>query len=536
MPTRKRKASYGSWESPITPQFITSSTLGLSSLKLDTDGNLYWLEGRPKEKGRYVVVKRDSTSHAESELTPKDANVRTRVHEYGGGAFVLAPKELGGGVIYSNFACQRLFWSGKHGHTGGPICVTPESDEMPKNRYRYADGEIVRVGREAFELVCVREDHGANGNASPKDVVNAVVAISLDGSGSTRVLATGKDFYLSPRVSSPDNPDVGSRFLTYISYDHPSMPWDATAIHATSFSSPSSPETAAHALIDGDGDTSIMQPAWHASGALYYISDATGYYNLRRVPRIASLDSIGPGAQILPHDGADFGGSSPGWMLGQRGYVFASDGGVLAHVPDRSADGGGTLLVVFDEPSDDPDKGDVAQQVARTKRSFSGQDGLPYFLSNLTPTVDGKTLFMLSGAPDQPVSIASWTMDGGGAPADIIKSSSTADMAALAPFISQPVPITFPSTLGDSHAYYYAPRNDAFTADGAPPLLVKAHGGPTACASSVFNAGIQFWTSRGFAVVDVDYGGSTGYGRDYRRRLRGTWYVQVLPRVARDDR
>ena len=506
------KAPYGEWESPITPQFITGSTLSLSSVKLDDDGNLYWLEGRPKEKGRYVVVKRDAGSRAEVDVTPPDANVRTRVHEYGGGAFALAPKALGGGVIYSNFSDQRLYWSGKEG-AAAPLCVTPST---PEGRFRYGDGEVVRVGREAFELVCVREDHGAAGDALPKDVKNEVVAVALDGSGSERVLATGQDFYLSPRVSHPNDPEA-ARHLAYVSYDHPSMPWDTTTLRVTGFSASSSaPDTATHRLVDGaDGDTSVMQPSWHASGALYYISDATGFYNFRRVPPVGALEDVAPGAPILPHEGADFGGSSPGWMLGQRGYAFLADGRVAAHVPDRDAEAGGTMLVVFDEPSDA--RGDLAEQVARSKRAFRGGDGLPYFFGNLCPSADGGTLYMLAGAADQPTSVSCWRPDGGGAPSEVIKCSSTADMAALSEFVSAPSPITFPSVLGEAHGYFYAPRNDRFTADGAPPLLVKAHGGPTSCASSVFSPSIQFWTSRGFAVLD---GASLSPGAQTRARPR----------------
>ena len=528
------KAAYGEWESPITPSFITGSTLALSALHRDEKGNVYWLEGRPKEKGRYVVVARSQTKQEEADVTPSDTNVRTRVHEYGGGAYTLAPAALGGGVIYSNFACQRLFWSGKDGKIDGEqLCLTPESDAMPNGRYRYADGECVRVdGESAYELVCIREDHGANGSANPKDVVNEVVAVALDGSGNTRVLATGKDFYLSPRVSEPETPG-GARYLAYICYDHPSMPWDTTELRVTSFTSTSTPppETCTHKLIDGaDGDTSILQPAWHPkSASLYYISDSSGFYNLRRVPPITSLDDTTSGIPILPYNGADFGGSAPGWRLGQSGFVFLHDnvGSVAAHIPDR--EGGGTMLIVFDEPASGED---AAKKVAESKRSYSGKDGLPYFFGNLVPAADN-TLFMLAGGPDQPVSVARWQL-GGSAPAEVLKCSSSADMAALAPYISTPTPITFPSPLGESYGYYYPPKNDAFAGDasGPPPLLVKAHGGPTACTSTTFNPGIQFWTSRGFAVLDVDYGGSTGYGREYRRRLRGTWGITDIDDVC----
>ena len=278
-PAAKTNSRYGSWNSPVTAKFITTSGVRLGSLSLDDGGDLYWLEGRPQEKGRQVVVRfspGDSSANERGavDVSPGDVNVRTRVHEYGGGAYVQAP---GGGIVYSDFVSQRLFWR-KPGDDS-LLCLTPESDTAPNGQYRFADACVHPSGT---SIVCVREDHSKTGDAKPSEVINEVVTVALDGSGAMTVLASGKDFYAHPRVS-PDGASVA-----YVCWDHPSMPWDATELRLVPFTSggSASPATSEHILVAGkDGDTSVLQPAWHPSGsALYFISDESGYWNIYRAP------------------------------------------------------------------------------------------------------------------------------------------------------------------------------------------------------------------------------------------------------------
>ena len=191
--TAPDKLPYGSWPSPITARFITTSGVRLGSPSVDASGELYWLEGRPQEGGRQVVVRYVGAADGASErgavdVTPKEDNVRTRVHEYGGGAYVLAPD---GAVIYSDFKSQRLFKSS----AGAPIPVTPETSYEETGRYRFADAQVTPSGK---FLVAVREDHGEGSKRVPSEVVNEVVSIALDGSGTMEVLATGNDFYAAP--------------------------------------------------------------------------------------------------------------------------------------------------------------------------------------------------------------------------------------------------------------------------------------------------------------------------------------------------
>jgi len=519
----KHNRAYGSWPSEITATFIASSgvrigNLALGSSKEGGDVALHWLEGRPQEQGRNALVKfvgkgtAGASERGAVDVTPADVNVRSRVHEYGGGAFLIAPQ---GGVIYSEYTSQRLYWSGRAGDSE-PMCLTPEST-WKAGRYRFADGQVTPSGE---HLVIVREDHGEDGDAPPAAVVNEVVKLALDGSGDMQVLATGADFYAAPRVS-PDGSHVA-----YVCWDHPSMPWDATQLRVASIKSGIA-ETASHALVDGaDGDTSVLQPDWHPrTGALYYISDGSGFYTIRRLPPLPTgadaLSSLEPADAIAPRN-VDLGGSSPGWSLGQQGYAFLSDGRVAAHAPDR--DTGRTALLVFDEADGTAGSSEAADRVS----TFTADDGLPHMFGGLTPAEDG-TLYMIGGGPDVPSGVYAWRgliseSAGEIRAAELIASSSNASIEDG--YCSVPQPIDFESTLGTAYGYYYPPTNPKYySTEEAPPLLVKAHGGPTAATSAAYNPTIQFWTSRGFAVLDVDYGGSTGYGREYRRRLRGNWGV-----------
>ena len=524
----KADAKFGSWASPITAKFITTSGVRMGSISLDEEERLHWLEGRPQEGGRQVVVQYKPDDDKANErgavdISPAEVNVRTRVHEYGGGAYVQAP---GGGIIYSDFASQRLFWA-KPGETE-PICLSPESEASPNGRYRFADACI---HPSKTHLIAVREDHNDKGDANPADVINEVVSLALDGSGQTTVLATGKDFYAHPRVS----PDGAS--CAYVCWDHPAMPWDATqlCVAPTHISAGgvvgdamgSTAKTTDHTLIAGaDGDTSVLQPAWHpTSGALYYISDESGFWNLYRAP--ASLAA--PSARCAAE--ADFGGSSPGWQFGQQGYTFLANGRCAATYTDTTS--GCTTLLTFDDDDDD-----AAAEASALR--YDETDGLPPQFGSVTPT-SGDDVYLLGGSASAPGGVYKWTVPpvatGGASSADgeaatMLACSSSARLPDG--YVSVPSLIDFPCPLGKAYGYYYAPSNAEFecTSEAAPPLLVKAHGGPTGATSGGFNPAIQFWTSRGFAVLDVDYGGSTGYGREYRRRLRGAWGIVDIDDVC----
>lgn len=492
-------APFGAWESPITSKAITAGSVGIGGLHLDSSDSLLWLEGRPQEGGRYVLCRYDPKSPDKSErnavdVTPKDSNVRTRVHEYGGGAVTLGDDD--GTIFYSEFGTQRVMKlvGGSDDDEPSIVAITPDCEGC---RYRFADGYYDGANS---RLIMVREDHT---NPAPKDVVNEVVSVNANGSGEDadiKVLATGNDFYSCPRLS-PD----GTK-LAYVTWNHPNMPWDASELRVVTLGDVgASAESSSHELVAGsDGDTSVLQPLWHpTTGDLFYITDETGYYNIYKVNASGSKTSI---IQME----CDFGGSSPGWVLGQQGYGFLKDGRLFATYKKDGA----SRLVVADVSGVGP---------AKDLDEYGSSDGLPMMFGGVIAS-DNNDLYFVGGSPSTPTSIFKWSLESKGE-AEQLACSSALNFSE--DIVTVPKQIEFPTTLGTAYGYYYQPCNGKYrcTTDDAPPLLVKAHGGPTSCTGTSFNAGIQFWTSRGFAVLDVDYGGSTGYGRDYRRRLRGAWGV-----------
>jgi dipeptidyl aminopeptidase/acylaminoacyl peptidase len=533
-PAETTDKGYGGWSSPITSKAITAGSVGIASLKL-FGSQLYWLESRPQEAGRYVVCRYDP-NHADKnerdavEVTPKDSNVRTRVHEYGGGAYWLGQSSNGDRqLFFSEFSTQRLCQLPLENSGGGPAAsssdvrpLTPETEKVAT--FRFADGDYDAA---SGTIYCIREDHT---NPAPKDVVNEIVAVDTIAheEGSTiKVLATGNDFFAAPRVS-PD----GTK-LAYITWNHPDMPWDATELRVAVVNGAedekSSPNTQDHILIAGaNGDTSILQPQWHPlTGDLYYVSDESGYYNIYRASFLNDASSGIKTVNILPME-FDFGGSAPGWSLGQQGFEILADGRLVATYSKN-----GISRLVVGNVMDDKDG------PATNVQEYSGetQEGvLPMQFGGVIGD-DKNNLYFLGGSPSTPASVFRWNLATPQVPATMLACTSTLSFPNHV--ISVPRQVEFPTTLGDGTAttafgYYYAPRNGNFTCttEAAPPLLVKAHGGPTACTGTTFNAGIQYWTSRGFAILDVDYGGSTGYGRDYRRRLRKSWGIVDIDDVC----
>jgi len=405
-----------------------------------------------------------------------------------------------------------------NGDDNEPVPLTPDLENC---QYRFADG----VHDSTNDLLYViREDHVDK--PLSKDVVNEIVTVSTstiddEEEYHIQVVATGNDFYAAPRLS-PD----GTK-LAYITWNHPNMPWDATELRVRSIVANNDEESASsssHELIAGsDGDTSIIQPLWHPiTGDLYYISDESGYYNIYRYANDGNGEKSV--SAVLPMS-SDFGGAAPGWSLGQQGFSFLSDGRLVAQYKKN----GESRLLVVDVLKDDG-------SATPTVEEFGTEHGLPLQFGSVmggTTTETAQDLYFIGGSPSTPTSIYKWNLQSQGEAIQLVCSSTLQFEDTM---ISIPKSVEFP-TSNDKTAfgYYYAPNNGNFqyTKEGvSPPLLVKAHGGPTACTGTSFNAGIQYWTSRGFAVLDVDYGGSTGYGRDYRRRLRQSWGVVDIDDVC----
>ncbi|HVD00198.1 MAG TPA: prolyl oligopeptidase family serine peptidase [Candidatus Dormibacteraeota bacterium] len=451
-------APYGSWRSSITADLIVAGTITPSSLWFDGE-DLYWSEQRPAEGGRVVIVRR-SAEGSISDVTPPGFNARTRVHEYGGGAFAVDA----GTVWFSNFDDQRLY---RQDAGGAPRPLTEAVDR------RYAD---FVVDRSRGFLYSVREDHADQG----RQAVNVIVALGLDGE-SESVVIEGNDFYSNPRLA-PD-----SRHLCWLTWNHPNLPWDGTELWVGELAVDGS--VGNPRMVAGGGAVSVFQPEWSPGGDLHYVSDENGWWNLYR------LEEEGP--RNLTETSAEFG--LPQWVFRQSTYAFAGDGRIACSWIENGSGGFGVL------------EHGLLTSIENGYTSFGyvvARAGDAYFCA---------------GSPKLPMAVVRQPLDG--SPPEVLRSSL---QVAVGPdWLSEPESIEFPTEDGrTAFAFYYPPLNPDFEpADEAPPLLVHCHGGPTAAATSLLNLQMQYWTSRGWAVVDVNYGGSTGYGTEYRRRLNGKWGV-----------
>jgi dipeptidyl aminopeptidase/acylaminoacyl peptidase len=467
-------APYGSWASPITSDLIVQASVSLGDVLLD-GGDVYWLEGRPLEGGRYALVRRRTDGSTVEVTPPSPFNARTRVHEYGGGAVALA----GGAVFASDFSDQRLYRLAA-GQDPVPLTPGPPGGD-PDRGLRYADG-LLTADRRLW--VGVREDH----RDPNRQAVNTLVAVDLTAGGEGTVLVSGNDFYSSPRLS-PDG-----RRLAWLTWNHPNMPWVATELWVGDWSGTA---VANPRRVPGKPDESVFQPEWAPDGTLYFISDRGGWWNLHRWDEAA-----GTAVNVCPRD-AEFG--QPQWNFGMSTYGFLS----AAQAVCTYTEGGLGRLAYLDL---------AAGRLTPVELPYTEYGSV---------RVAGDWIAFRAGAADTPASIV--TLDRKTGQASVLrKAAATADDPAVRRYFTSPRPVQFPTADGKkANGLYYAPHNPDFAAPAGelPPLVVKCHGGPTSAASSTLDLRIQFWTSRGIAVVDVDYGGSTGYGREYRERLHGAWGV-----------
>ena len=463
---RQTVSPYGSWESPVTAELITANQIGLAEPRFGGDG-LYWLEGRPLERGRVALVCRRGDGAIEDAI-PTASSARTRVHEYGGGAYAVHQTSL----YFSEDSSQRIF---KTIRGGLPSPITPQSAEPQSTRY--ADANLTPDGT---RLIAVRETHGPN-----HQVTNDLVEMPVDGRTLPVTLASGRDFYSFPRVS-PDG-----RRLLWTSWDHPQMPWDGTEIWVADFEGDAC--IGQPRRVAGGAEESVFQPEWSPGGDVCFVSDRTGWWNLYR-----EVD----GAVLPLHPmAAEFGG--PQWVFGLSRYAFIDDSRLVCAYTSNGVD----RLAIVGIDGDDFEEWPV-----------------PYSSIEAVASDGEGRVALIAGSPARAPELV--MAANGEKQFEVVRRSLAIDIEAACR--STPDHFEFPTTgARNSFAFFYPPTNAAHKApeDSLPPLIVTSHGGPTAAARSSLNLSIQFWTSRGFAVVDVNYGGSTGYGRAYRTRLDGQWGI-----------
>ncbi len=486
----QRVAPFGEWESPIAPRDMASGGLQLLAPRYASNGSLFWLEGRPSEAGRVVVVER-TVGGMVRDWTKPPFNVRSRVHEYGGGAYWLSQGEDGSPLLwFVDFASQRVYQQA--GSDRVPVDVTDETGA----RHRYADGVVTPNGD---WVVAVRERHEGE---QATDVVNELVAFRTDGTRDTHLVAGGAgdsglrippaDFVACPTVSLD-----GAR-IAWMAWDHPNMPWDETSLWVADFDQVSARVIGEPRLLAGGsgGGEAVTHPAWSSEGDLYAMTDRTGWWNLYR--------SVGGSELMAPVWRVDKDCAGPMWGLGSAPYVFLPDGSVLV-VALNGADG---TVSRVDVPLG------TANEVS-----------LPCTQIQAPIASAGLTVAVVASSPTLPSSLIEFDLEGDNPTSTVVQVRQSA-APVVAGSVSVGEPISFDTGDGGSaHALFYPPTNADWVAppNELPPVIVLSHGGPTSAVGSGYRLGIQFWTTRGFAIVDVNYRGSTGFGRDYRQALNGKW-------------
>jgi dipeptidyl aminopeptidase/acylaminoacyl peptidase len=462
--------SPGAWPTPITSELVVRAAAVLGEVVVDGD-DVWWSESRPAEGGRSVIVRRTADGTV-ADVLPAPWNARTRVHEYGGAAWTVA----GGTLWFTEFSDQRLYRL--EPGSDAPVAVTPEP-AVPAG-VRHADLQVLPDG----QLLAVRETHPASGGAA--DVVDELVRVGPDG---TEVLVSGPDFVSDPRPSPEGDA------LAWLQWDHPHMPWDAARLVVRGA------DGREHPMAGGCGE-SVVQPVWGSDGTLWFLCDRTNFWSLyRRRPHGE--------VELVLDLGSDIGG--PQWRFGQSRYALLSDGRVV-----------------------------LAYGAAGTDRLAVLEDGglreldLPWSYFRYV-RAQGTSVVCLAASPSSEPVVLRVDVDSGAQ--EVLRPAR--DLGLDPAWFAVPEHVTFPTEdagtgIGEAHALVYPPTNPEATApDGdLPPLLVVVHGGPTAAAVPVLSLDVQYWTSRGFCVADVDYRGSVGYGRRYRDALQGRWGVVDLDDVV----
>ena len=466
----RRSAPYGSWESPFPIELLAKGAVTFGEIGAK-DGVRWWFEGRADEGGRQVLVRRERDGTL-TRLSPEGFNVRSRVHEYGGGAYLID----GDIVVVSDFATGRLHRIPEPGRLEP---LTPDAAA-----WRFAD---LVLDRARGRILAIREDHEPDTVRAHGEPENAVVAIDLD-DGSVEVLVSGSDFFAAPRLS-PD----GSQ-LAWLRWDHPNLPWDGTELVLADLDDGGRPTN--ERIVAGSPSDWIAQPRWSRDGRLHFAAEPDGWMNLFR------HEADGTATRASQPLELEF--AFPDWVFGITNYGILDDGTILA----IGRGGGRDRLLRID-----PDGSTTPLDLPFTELGYVA--------------VDGDKAVFRAAAPDRPWGV--YELELGGGALTRLSNPPTIEVdpadAALGELVEFP-------TDGDRTAFgiLYRPtsRTSQGPADALPPLIVTSHGGPTAQASTAFSMLIQLFASRGFAVLDVDYGGSTGYGREYRKRLEGEWGVVDL--------
>ncbi|CAI9268118.1 unnamed protein product [Lactuca saligna] len=487
-PEQKITAPYGSWSSPITSDVVSGASKGLGGTAVDSQGRLFWLESRPSESGRLVIVKGGNDENEETiDVTPKEFSVRTVAQEYGGGDFSIS----GGTLVFSNHKDQRLYKQSLDSKDSAPVPLTPDYGGPLVS---YADGVY---DTSLNRYISVMEDR----RESSLDAITSIVSIDLGDNGvkEPKLLISGNDFYAFPRL------DPEGKRLAWIEWSHPNMPWDRSELWVGYISDTG--DVYKRVCVAG-GDSAIIEsptePKWSDEGELFFVTDRkTGFWNLHRW--VESDNTVAPVYSLE----AEF--AKPLWVFGMNSYEILKEHKNLIACSYRQK--GRSYLGVVD----------------KNKNTLSILQTPFTDLMNITSGV--RCLYVEGASGVHPLSIAKVTLDDVASNVVDFKIvwSSSPTSSQYKSYFSSPEFIEFPTEVPgeNAYAYYYPPTNPNYQSsqEEKPPLLLKSHGGPTAETRGILSLVVQFWTSRGWAFVDVNYGGSTGYGREFRERLLKRWGI-----------
>ncbi|KAL6216539.1 hypothetical protein ACLB2K_009762 [Fragaria x ananassa] len=511
--SKKIAAPFGSWKSPITADVVSGASKRLGGTAVDSRGRLIWLESRPSESGREVLVREPERPEDEPvDITPKDYAVRSLAQEYGGGAFRVS----GDTVIFSNYKDQRLYKQCLSSKDSSPVPLTPDYGGPVVS---YADGVFdARFNR----FITVREDC----RESSINSITTIVTVRLDGNGiqESETLVGGSDFYAFPRLDPK-----GERFA-WIEWCHPNMPWDRSQLWVGYISEKG--DVTKRVCVSGSDPAikeSPIEPKWSSKGELFFITDRkSGFWNLYKWVnnghQLTSLSYTFPDSltlwqqvestnEVISVYSLDAEFSKPLWVFGFNSYEFIESHEQKNLIACSYRQNGKSYLGIVD---------DVQGSLSLLNIPFTDIDNI---------TLGINCLYVEGASEVHPLSVAKVTLDDQKSKAVEFKIiwSSSPDCLKYESYFSLPELIEFPTEVPGqtAFAYFYPPTNPSYqgTQDEKPPLLLKSHGGPTDEARGVLNLSIQYWTSRGWAIVDVNYGGSTGYGREYRERLLKKWGI-----------
>ncbi|MGH1471151.1 MAG: S9 family peptidase [Cellvibrionaceae bacterium] len=493
---------YGSWKSPITATMLTKANSGLSEPQFDGD-DIYWLESRPFEKGRNCIIKLDSNGR-QQDILPAPLNARSRINEYGGGSycvhdgivfFVLFDDQRIYSIDTRTFASQTKEHAELHLTKPTPQALTPK-----ENNIRYGDLTIDPIRQ---KLIAVCEDHSRckNNHNDAKEPETYLVSINLYKDHSLEpptILTSGKDFYSNPSIS-PDG-----KKMSWLSWNHPNMPWDETQCWIAELEK--SGKLTNTVQIPSKENESLFQPIWSPDNKMYFSSDKNNWWNIYTYNPKNNNDKV----RCIYKDDAEY--ATPQWVFGLKTFSFLDSSTILT---TYTKNGFWFLAKIhIRENHDKNTKEDI--EIDSTNIGYvTAHDGRGIFIGANSKNFDSLYLF-----ENNPIKNSTSVI------------SHTGSLTVGEHYLSTPETITFPVTSGttlndEGYAFFYPPQNADYLTNSKtgkkPPLLVFCHGGPTAATHSSLNLKIQYWTSRGFAVADVNYGGSTGYGRHYRDRLKKQW-------------